>query len=104
MTLELKPLPLDNPEYAYKSAETCSACHTDIYAQWKNTSMGRAMTEKLPQKMSFYLGETTNGKFDGLGFGWKYFAPMMGISEGMHAVDLDHYVGTCTNCHARGVT
>lgn len=104
VTIELETLPLDNPEYAFQPAQTCGACHNDIYAQWRNTSMGRAMNEKLPQKMSFYLGQTTDGKFDGLGFGWKFFAPMMDISQGMHAMDLDHYVGSCTNCHARGVT
>jgi hypothetical protein len=104
VTLELEQLPLDNPEYGYLPAQTCGGCHTDILAQWKDTTMGRAMNEKYPQKLSFYLGQTTDGKFDGLGFGWKYFAPMMGISQGMHAMDLDHFVGTCTNCHARGVT
>lgn len=104
VAIEVEPLPLDNPEYAYQSAQTCGGCHNDIFAQWKNSSMGRAMSEKHPQKMSFYLGQTTDGKFDGLGFGWKYFAPMMGISQGMHAMNLDHVVGTCTNCHARGVT
>ena len=100
----LDHLPPDNPNYAFQPASTCGGCHNDIHAQWRNTSMGRAMGEKLPQKLSFYLGQTTDGKFDGLGFGWKFFAPMMGISQGMHAMNLDHYVGTCTNCHARGVT
>lgn len=104
LTLELEPLPLDDPTHAFEPAENCAACHVDITAQWQNTAMGRAMGEKLDQKMSFYLGQTTDGAFDGLGFGWKYFAPMMGISSGMHAMDLDHYIGTCTNCHARGVT
>lgn len=100
----LDRLPPDNPNYAFQPASTCGGCHNDIHAQWHNTSMGRAMGEKLPQKLSFYLGQTTDGKFDGLGFGWKFFAPMMGISQGMHAMDLDHYVGSCTNCHARGAT
>jgi hypothetical protein len=102
VTIELESLPLDNPAYAFQSAQTCGGCHNDIFAQWKNTTMARAMNEKYPQKMSFYLGETTDGKFDGLGFGWKFFAPMMGISQGMHAMDLNHFVGTCANCHARG--
>ncbi|MFN3566243.1 MAG: YgaP-like transmembrane domain [Burkholderiaceae bacterium] len=102
--LKLERLPLDDPAYAYQAAEVCGSCHTDIYAQFKNSSMARAMSEKLPQKLQFYLGERDGGRFDGLGFGWKYFAPMLGISQGMHAMDLDHAVGTCTNCHARGVT
>jgi hypothetical protein len=102
--IRLERLPPDDPDYAFKPAATCGGCHTDIHAQWRNTSMGRAMGEKLPQKMSFYLGQTTEGKFDGLGFGWRFFAPMMGISQGMQAMNLDHFAGTCTNCHARGVT
>ena len=104
LQLALVPLPADDPTYEFQAAESCGACHTDIYRQWQNTSMGRAMGEKLPQKLEFYLGTKDDGGFDGLGFGWKYFAPMMGISQGMHAMDLDHYVGTCVNCHARGVT
>ena len=100
----LTPLPPDNPAYDFQPAQTCGACHADIHNQWQRSSMGRATGEKMPQKLSFYLGETTDGNFDGLGFGWKYFAPMMGISQGLHALDLDHYVGTCTNCHARGLT
>ncbi|MFN6962055.1 MAG: carboxypeptidase-like regulatory domain-containing protein, partial [Rhodocyclaceae bacterium] len=102
--IALERLPPDDPDHAYHPAATCGGCHDDIHAQWQNTSMGRAMGEKLPQKLSFYLGETTAGRFDGLGFGWKFFAPMMGIAQGPHAMDLDHFIGTCSNCHARGVT
>ncbi|MFN2288809.1 MAG: YgaP-like transmembrane domain, partial [Chromatocurvus sp.] len=102
--LSLVPLPADDPPYQFQSAESCGACHTDIYSQWQDTSMGRAMDEKLPQKLEFYLGTREDGGFDGLGFGRKYFAPMMGISTGMHAMNMDHYVGTCVNCHARGIT
>ncbi|MEX2479311.1 MAG: YgaP-like transmembrane domain [Gammaproteobacteria bacterium] len=104
LNLALEPLPADDPTYEYQSAQTCGACHTDIYRQWQNTSMGRATGEKLPQKLHFYLGTNEDGKFDGLGFGWKFFAPMMSISQGVHAMNLDHYVGTCVNCHARGAT
>jgi hypothetical protein len=104
LKLSLEPLPADNPSYQYQPVQTCGACHTDIYRQWQDTSMGRALGEKLPQKLQFYLGINQDGKFDGLGFGWKYFAPMMGISHGIHAMNLDHYVGTCVNCHGRGVT
>ncbi len=104
LNLSLTPLPPDDPSYDYQSAETCGACHVDIFRQWQNTSMGRATGQKLPQKLQFYLGTNDEGRFDGLGFGWKYFAPMMGISQGLHAMDLDHYVGTCVNCHARGAT
>ncbi|MDZ7592121.1 MAG: hypothetical protein U5L05_15875 [Rubrivivax sp.] len=102
--IRLERLPPDNPNHAFQPAATCGRCHTDIHAQWLNSSMGRAMGEKLPQKMSLYLGQTTEGRFDGLGFGWRFFAPMMGISQGMHAMNLDHFAGACTNCHARGVT
>lgn len=104
LNLSLAPLPADDPTYQYQSAQTCGACHTDIYRQWQNTSMGRATGEKLPQKLQFYLGTNDEGNFDGLGFGWKYFVPMMGISHGRHAMNLDHHVGTCVNCHARGAT
>ncbi|MDZ7804152.1 DUF2892 domain-containing protein [Thiohalophilus sp.] len=104
VTLSLEVLPPDDHTYQYQSNQSCGACHTDIYQQYQNTTMGRAVDEKLPQKQQFYLGVDEDGKFDGLGFGWKYFAPMLGISQGMHAMDMDHYVGTCVNCHARGAT
>lgn len=103
-TLSLEALPPDDPNYQYQSNQICAGCHTDIYQQLQKTAMGRAVEQKLPQKLQFYLGIDEAGKFDGLGFGWKYFAPMMGISQGMHAMNLDHYAGTCVNCHARGVT
>jgi cytochrome c553 len=101
--LKLEPLPADDSAYAYQPAATCGGCHADIHAQAQNSSMARAMGEKLPQKLQFYLGLREGERFDGLGFGWRYFAPMLGISQGLHAMDLDHAIGTCTNCHARGV-
>ncbi|MFN2349221.1 MAG: carboxypeptidase-like regulatory domain-containing protein, partial [Thioalkalivibrio sp.] len=103
LQLSLRPLPLDDPTYQFQPAQSCGACHTDIYRQWQDTSMGRAVGEKLPQKLQFYLGTDEDGEFDGLGFGWKHFAPMMGISQGPRAMNLDHYRGPCVNCHARAV-
>ncbi|MFN2330005.1 MAG: YgaP-like transmembrane domain [Chromatocurvus sp.] len=104
LELRLETLPPDDPLYNYQPAQSCGACHTDIYAQWQNTTMGQAVNQRLPMKLQFYMGTDEQGNFDGLGFGWKYFAPMMGISQGLHAMNLDHYVGTCVNCHARGAT
>ncbi|MEA2756501.1 MAG: hypothetical protein QOJ54_2790 [Aliidongia sp.] len=53
------------PADAFDSAEdVCSACHTDIYAQWRSSIMSRSWDDPIYRALLKQASEATGGKID----------------------------------------
>ena len=82
-TTDNHPLPTD----AFESTEdVCSACHQDIYAQWRSSIMSRSWDDPIYRALLKRVSEATGGKLDNFCTGCH--SPI-GLTTGRITPDLD---------------
>jgi hypothetical protein len=60
-TTDNHPLPTSDFQ---KAEDVCSACHTDIYAQWRSSIMSRSWDDPIYRALLKQVSEATDGKLD----------------------------------------